>query len=158
MVDRVTLRDVIENDIAVFFAQQLDAESLHMAAFTSKDPTDEEAFRKKWAKIIGNDRFTKKTILSHGQVAGHVVIFEQEGDNEVTYWLGKEFWGQGLATAALAEMLRVTPERPIYGRVVDDNQASLRILEQNGFLPCGEEESYANGRQENVRELIFKLE
>ena len=44
LADTVQLRDVTESDLPTFFEQQLDPAANHMAAFTSRDPADEEAF------------------------------------------------------------------------------------------------------------------
>lgn len=41
---------------------------------------------------------THKTILLNEQVAGYVACFEQSGEREISYWIGKEYWGRGLAT------------------------------------------------------------
>jgi RimJ/RimL family protein N-acetyltransferase len=34
-----------------------------------------------------------KTIVFDGQVVGHVLSYEQEGKPEVSYWIGKAYWG-----------------------------------------------------------------
>jgi hypothetical protein len=54
MACQVTLRDMVEGDMPVFFEQQLDAEANEMAAFTSTDPTDRNAFMAHCAKILGD--------------------------------------------------------------------------------------------------------
>jgi len=46
----VLLRDVIEDDLPVFFTHQQDVDAIHMAAFTAKDPADKEAFAAHWTK------------------------------------------------------------------------------------------------------------
>jgi RimJ/RimL family protein N-acetyltransferase len=107
MTSDVLLRDVTEADLPIFFEQQLDPAANQMAAFTAKDPADREAFTAKWAKILGDDSLTKRTILFGGRVAGSVSAFvaRWSGQLEVTYWLGREYWGRGIATKALAEFL-----------------------------------------------------
>ena len=106
MTSDVRLRDVAEADLPIFFEQQRDPAANQMAAFTAKDPADREAFAAKWAKILGNDT-VKKTILVNGQVAGSVSAFvaSWSGQLEVTYWLGREYWGRGIATKALTAFL-----------------------------------------------------
>jgi RimJ/RimL family protein N-acetyltransferase len=89
------LRDVREDDLDIFFEQQLDPEATYMAAFTAKDPADREAFNAHWSKILGDESITIQTILYRGQVAGHILSHAWFGDPEVSYWLGKEFWGVG---------------------------------------------------------------
>lgn len=51
---------------------------------------------------MADDSVILKTILFNGQVAGNIVSFVQSGEREVGYWIGKEYWGKGIATKALA--------------------------------------------------------
>jgi RimJ/RimL family protein N-acetyltransferase len=153
----VTLRDILLPDLDIFFVQQQDPEANYMAAFTAENPADENAFIIKWAMILGDESFIKQTILYDKRVAGHIVRFEQLGEPEISYWIGREFWGKGIATRALALFLRLAEERPLFARVVKDNIASLRVLQKNGFTIIGEGKGYANARGQDVEEYILKL-
>jgi RimJ/RimL family protein N-acetyltransferase len=152
------LRNVTETDLPIFFEQQLDPEANHMAAFTTKNPEDREAFNAHWARILANETITKKTILFEGRVAGHISSFIMFDEREISYWLGKEFWGKGITTAALSEFLDHVPARPLHARAVRDNFASIRVLEKCGFEISGYNKDFANGRGEEVEEVILKLE
>lgn len=158
MTNKIRLREVIDDDLPIFFEQQLDPAANYMAAFTVKDPTDREAFMARWARILGDEANINRTILYNGQVAGHVASFEQFGEREVTYWIGKAYWGRGIATDALAELLKQVKIRPLYARAVKDNIASLRVLAKCGFAIVGEDKGYANARGEEVEEYILRLE
>lgn len=96
--DEILLRDVQESDLSIFFEQQLDQEATQMAAFPSRG---RGAFMAHWMKIMADETTTLKTVLFHGGVAGNIVSWEQSGERNVGYWLGKEYWGQGIASAAL---------------------------------------------------------
>lgn len=159
MTSDVLLRDVTEGDLPIFFGQQLDPAANHMAAFTAKDPTDRAAFTAKWAKILGDDSITKQTILFGGQVAGSVVAFVApwSGKLEVSYWIGREFWGKAIATRALASLLSLVKTRPLYARAARDNIASLRVLVKCGFTISGYERGFANARGEEVEEVVLEL-
>ena len=74
----VLLRDVIESDLPIFFDQQLDSDANHMAAFTTRDPANRDAFAAHWTRILGDETITIKTILFDGHVAGYVLIYEDE--------------------------------------------------------------------------------
>ena len=74
---------------------------------------------------------------------------------EVTYWLGREFWGKGLATQALNRMLQLVVDRPIFARAAADNIGSIRVLEKCGFRIIGKNKDFANGRGEETEEYIF---
>ena len=127
----VSLRAVIDSDIPIFFEQQLDPEATQMADFPSRE---REAFMAHWTKILGNPANTTRTILWGGQVAGNMCSWDQDGKREVGYWIGKEYWGKGIATAALALLIAEVPIRPLYGYVVTHNIGSRRVLEKCGFV------------------------
>ena len=157
MMSDLLLRDVIEDDLPIFFEQQLDPDANYMAAFTARNPADRDAFTAHWNKILGDHTATNKTILFAGQVVGHIASFERLGKPEVTYWIGKEHWGKGLATKALTELLGHVKERPVYARAAKDNIASLRVLEKCGFEISGEDKGYSNARGKEVEEFILEL-
>ncbi len=157
MVNDIQLRDVAEDDLPIFYEQGKDPEAVHMAAFTAEDPSDWEAFQAHWAKIRADENTLIQTILFEGRVVGHIASFERFGDLEVTYWLGKEFWGKGLATLALKAFLEIQTERPLYARAAKDNTASIRVLEKCGFSISGHDKFYANARGQEIEEVILKL-
>jgi RimJ/RimL family protein N-acetyltransferase len=159
MKNELLLRDVLSDDLLTFFKNQLDEEANHMAAFTPRDPTDQEAFMAHWHKILGTDTCMIKTILCNRQVAGSVSSYEEEGKPEVTYWLGREYWGKGIATWALQELLTSHSwKRPMYARVAKDNFGSRRVLEKCGFRTIGEDKGFANARGREIEEIILELE
>jgi RimJ/RimL family protein N-acetyltransferase len=158
MTNSVLLRDVTEEDLPHFFNHQLDAEANWMAAFTAKDPTDRAAFTAHWGKILADDGITIKTILYEGAVAGHVLCHSWFGEPEVSYWLGKEYWGKGIATQALTAFLNEVQTRPLYARVAKDNIASRRVLEKCGFVVTGEERGFSNARGVEVDEVVLVME
>lgn len=99
-----------------------------------------------------------QTILFQGNVAGNIVSFEQEGEREVGYWVGREYWGKGVATQALAEFLKLVKTRPLYGYVVKHNIASIRVLEKCGFKITGEARGFPDEHGRQVEEFILTLE
>jgi RimJ/RimL family protein N-acetyltransferase len=158
MINVILLRDVVEEDLAIFFEQQLDAEANFMAAFTAKDPTDQKAFMAHWHRILADTAVIIRTIEYAGQVVGHVLSYEDAGKPEVSYWIGKAYWGQGYATQALAAFLaQVNQTRPIYARVAQDNLPSRRVLEKCGFVIIEESSGFANARGGEIAELLLKL-
>jgi len=157
MSSESVLREVRDEDLPILFEQQLDSAANHMAAFTGPDPEDREAFAAHWARIRADVRVTLRTILFEGRVAGYVAGFERCGEQEVSYWLGREYWGRGLATHALSEFLRLVKIRPLYARTAKDNAASIRVLEKCGFRVSGEDRYFAHARGEEIPELILTL-
>jgi RimJ/RimL family protein N-acetyltransferase len=157
-VSAVVLREVTEADVLVFFDHQLDPEANRMAAFTAADPTDRVAFLVRWARNLADDSVLTRTVVFDGRVVGHVARFTQFGEPEVTYWIDREYWGLGLATAALTQFLELDRTRPLYARAVVDNVGSLRVLAKCGFVAVGEDRGFAEGRGEEVEEFILRLD
>jgi RimJ/RimL family protein N-acetyltransferase len=146
---RVELRDVVEADLSVFFQHQLDPEANWMAAFTARD---RDSFMAHWTKILRDDALHARTVVVDGEVAGNVVSWNQGDERLVGYWIGKRFWGKGVATMALAAFLEHFPARPLHARVAAHNAGSIRVLEKCGFARVGRE-SHPDG----VEELIYEL-
>jgi RimJ/RimL family protein N-acetyltransferase len=144
----VELRPVREEDVEVFFEHQRDPVAVRMASFP---PREHEAHRAHWASILGDDRLVSRTILADGEVAGNVGSWEADGERLVGYWVGREFWGRGVATAALSSFLELLTDRPIRAHVAKDNPGSIRVLEKCGFEVVGER------RDGDVEELLFEL-
>ncbi len=155
----ILLRDVTETDLPIFFEHQRDPAANFMAAFTSRDPADRDAFAAHWKRILNDDTVVVKTIVFEGNVVGSVATFvdKEFGKPEITYWIGKEYWGMGLATQALSKLLRDIRVRPIYGRAAKDNVASIRVMEKCGFTISGYSKGFANARAKEIEEVILEL-
>lgn len=158
MTSVIILRDVLDTDLPIFFEQQLDPQANYMAAFTAKDPTNREAFFAHWNRILSDATVIIKTIVYNGHIAGSVLSYEEAGRPEVSYWIGKEYWGKGIATRALSQFLAQANEtRPIYARTAKDNLGSLRVLVKCGFTPISEAKGFANARGQEIEELLLEL-
>lgn len=153
----VSLREVEDADIDIFFEHYRDPDGQRMAAFTSTAPDDRPGFDKHWSKIRGNATILIRTILLDGAVAGHIASFTMMGDRDVTYWIDKKHWGKGVASQALARFLSLERTRPLYGRAAKDNKGSLRVLEKCGFKVTGEASGFANARGAEIPELVLTL-
>jgi len=154
MTGEIILRDVTEAHLPIFFEQQLEPDATGMAALPARD---RDAFMAHWGKIMADDSVVLKTILFDGQVAGNVLSFERSGEREVGYWIGKEFWGKGIATQALAEFLDYVKMRPLYAHVAKHNIASRRVLEKCGFTITGEDREFSTWDGKKAEGLILKL-
>lgn len=155
MTNNIELRDVTETDLPIFFEQQLDPEATQMAGFPSRG---QEAFMAHWKfKVLGDDSVLVKTIVFNGEVAGNIVCFEQLGEREVGYWLGRDYWGKGIATKALDEFLKHIETRPLYAHVAKHNIGSRRVLEKCGFTISGEEKFFSQILGQDIEEYILVL-
>jgi RimJ/RimL family protein N-acetyltransferase len=134
----VSLRDVTEADLPLFFEHQRDPVATEMAAFPARERAP---FLAHWATILADPALAKQTILVDGQVAGNIGSWEQDGQREVGYWLDRAYWGRGVATQALALFLRQVTARPLYAYVAQHNIGSRRVLEKCGFTLAGENDA-----------------
>ena len=151
----VFLRAVAEGDLPIFFEHQRDPVANRMAAFPARD---REAFMRHWTKILGDDTVVTRTILFRGEVAGNVVCFERSDRRLVGYWLGKHFWGKGIATKALSEFLSQVNTRPLHAYVSKNNVGSIRVLEKCGFTLLEESSAPTSAGGEAVEEFVYVLE
>ena len=150
----VSLRDVIPADLPLLFEHQTDADAARLAAFK---PRDFDAFMAHWEKILGDPSLYAKAVIFGGTVAGNIGVFGDPEHREVGYWIGREHWGKGVATAALQEVLSQCAERPLYAHVAKRNGASIRVLEKCGFrLLCEDPEFSAQG-EEPVQGFIYRI-
>jgi len=153
----VKLRKTKISDLELLFEFQLDKEANYLAAFTPKDPGDKEAYFEKFTKILNNPTINNQTILVDETIVGSIAKFEMHGNTEITYWIDRNFWGKGIATAALKEFLTIENTRPIFGGVAFDNLGSQKVLEKCGFVRIGADKGFANARQKEIEEFIYKL-
>src|SRR6478735_6863635 len=125
-----------------------------MAVFPARE---REAFDAHWRRVLANDANVVRVIEVDGEVAGNIGSWEQEGLQLVGYWLGREFWGRGIATAALAELARELETRPLHAWVARSNAGSIRVLEKCGFVEVGSRAEHDERFGEVVEELLFML-
>ena len=147
------LREITVDDLLTIYEHQHDPEAARMAAFTSRELP---AFMEHWkTKILANPTGCSRVIVEAGQVVGNIVTWTQAEQRLIGYWLGREFWGRGLASAAVAEFVaKVDPLRPIDAFVATSNVGSRRVHEKCGFeLVAG---SRATG-EDGIEEVQYRL-
>lgn len=153
----ITLAETKKDDLNAFFQFQLDKEGIYLAAFTSKDPNDKTAYMEKHTKFLTDSTINTRTIKVNDVIVGSIAKFIMENEPEITYWIDRKFWGQGIATTALKDFLKIEKIRPIRARVAFDNYGSQKVLEKCGFVKIGKEKGFANARQAEIEEYIYKL-
>lgn len=149
----VLLREVVESDLPLLFEHQRDPDGTRMAAFPARD---REAFDAHWAKILADPNAFVRTVVADGEIAGNIVSWDQDGKRLIGYWIGKDFWGRGIATAALAAFVEILQTRPLHAYVAEHNVASIHVLQKCGFKIVAEEQGVPfDGRP--VKDLLFEL-
>jgi RimJ/RimL family protein N-acetyltransferase len=145
----VVLREVTQDDVAVFYEHQREPEGSAMAAFPMRE---RDAHNAHWSKIMRHGSVIARTIVAGGEVAGNIGSWEQDGERLVGYWVGKTFWGRGVATTALRLFVDdVEHTRPLRAHVAVHNLGSIRVLEKCGFL-----ERRRTTGSDGVEEVVFE--
>jgi RimJ/RimL family protein N-acetyltransferase len=157
-VTDVALRSLEDSDLDALFAQMSDPESVWMAAFTARDPADRPAFDAHMQRIRAAPDITMLAVTLDGKLVGSIGSFVVDGETDITYWVDRAFWGQGIAGRAVAALLDLVTVRPLHARAASDNLGSLTVLRRAGFREIGTEISYANARGAEVEETVLRLE
>jgi RimJ/RimL family protein N-acetyltransferase len=81
-------------------------------------------------------------IVVYGKAIGCTSVMLEEGNSvktaELGYWLGEEYWGQGIATELVKLMIKYSFKNfdieRLQAHVFEHNKASARVLEKTGFI------------------------
>jgi RimJ/RimL family protein N-acetyltransferase len=155
---QLTLRELRDEDLPVLFEQWADPVAAHMAAFTAPDHMERDAFERGWARLRADETVLNRAIVVDDDVVGSIGAWGEAGDREVTYWIGRPYWGKGIATEALGAFLAVERSRPLRARVASDNIGSRRVLEKCGFRVVQTERGFAEARSAETEELVLRLD
>lgn len=86
-----------------------------------------------YAIVVGNEAVGGIDVHPRSDVECHSA--------EIGYWLGEDFWGRGIATAAVRKLSQHCLHEPdiyrIFATVFASNPASARVLEKAGFVREG---------------------
>lgn len=139
----VRLRPVEPADLPTFYANQRDPDAVRVAVVFSRDAA---AFDAHWATILADPTTVMRAVLADDQLVGYVNAFTADGQRVIGYWITREFWGRGIATRAVALLLKEETARPLHAWVACTNAASIRVLERNGFRVDHTETTDSGGR------------
>jgi len=153
----IILTRTVKDDLERLFQFQLDPEAIYLAAFTPKDHGDRAAYYEKYTRFLSDPTIHMQTIHVNDRIVGSIARFYIEGDAEITYWIDRPYWGKGIGSSALTRFLTMEQTRPLYGRVAFDNFGSQKVLEKCGFVRTGQDKGFANARQAEIEEYIYRL-
>ena len=100
-----------------------------------------------------------------GELGGAIGIHPMEDvhhfNAELGYWVAEMFWGQGIATHAVSEMVEygftTFPVDRIFARPYGNNKASQRVLEKAGFELEARIKGNLEKHGERLDELIYAI-
>ena len=151
----ITLRDVTDADLPIFFDPQRDLTYNHMAAFTHKDPDDRAAFDAHWKKVLRqpgeqepDDRLRGPGRRAHTRASPWAETARSPTDRPPV---------SGAAASRRrrsARSSRSTRSARLRARAAKDNVGSLRVLAKCGFEVIGEEIGFANARGKEIEEVV----
>jgi len=154
----LTLRELRDEDLPLLFEQWADPVAAHMAAFTAPDHMEPDAFERRWSRLRADETVLNRVIVVDDEVVGTIGSWGGTGEREVTYWIGRSYWGRGIATEALGAFLGLERSRPLRARVASDNVASRRVLEKAGFRVVATGRGVAEARSAEIEELVLLLD
>lgn len=108
---------------------------------------------------------TSLAIAVDGQAVGSIGL-ELRSDihrrsAEIGYWLGREFWGRGIATEAVRAVSEFAFAQfdlcRLYAGVIEWNQASMRVLEKAGYQREGLLRAAVTKDGQTVDEVLYAL-
>jgi RimJ/RimL family protein N-acetyltransferase len=155
--NKITLAETKKDDLNAFYQFQLDKEASFLAAFMPKNSEDKVAYLEKYTRFLSDPTINMRTIKVDDEIVGSIAKFVLGNEAGITYWIDRKFWGQGIATNALKYFLKIEQTRPIIGCVAFDNYGSQKVLEKCGFIKVGIDKGFANARQAEIEEYIYKL-
>jgi len=93
------------------------------------------------AFTLSQQPVTNMAVIYNGYIAGSIGVMTKEDvyrkSIEIGYFLGEQYWGKGIATIAVAQLLEFIKSNfnviRIYAEVFGHNKASMKVLEKNGF-------------------------
>jgi RimJ/RimL family protein N-acetyltransferase len=152
MSEFISLRAITEADLPTLYENQRDPEATEMVGFPAREL---DAFLAHRARNEANPTNESRAIMVGENLAGDIVSWAQDGERRIGYWISKQYWGRGVASAALKAFVAELTERPLYADVLKTNAGSIRVLEKAGFRLLGEDEL---GPDPDPEEHTFRLD
>ena len=151
------LRPVLASDIDLFFEHHLELRPMPTGASAADLASRKATFVDRWEQMLSDERVLARTILWKGAVAGYVAYLIQRDKPSISCWLGRDYWGKGLATQGVRGFLDLIEQRPVYARVAFDNLAAMQVLRHTGFAIVGHDSFFSEAHGYEIDEIILAL-
>jgi RimJ/RimL family protein N-acetyltransferase len=157
MPTTVQLREVQKADIARFFEHHLEVRPLPASASAADRTSREKTFVDRWEKMLTDEKTLARAVVWNDAVAGFVVLSIQHQKPTISSWLGRDYWGKGIATGAVRDFLALIETRPVYARVSFDNLAALQVLRKIGFAIVEHDSFFSEAHGYDIDEMVLAL-
>ena len=142
------MREVVDEDLPVYYEHQRDPETAATPVFP---PSERDVFMTHWAKALANaSALTRTVVFDERGRRQHRLL---EGDDAGSSGTGS---GESSGAAGSQQGPRGTPHivdaRPLHAYVAKSNPASIRVLENCGFVEVGE-----HAGDDGIEELLLEL-
>ncbi len=154
------LRPLVSADIAWVYALQEDREAAAMAGVPGRFLSEQEFTSNLSAFLERNSNPALAfAIEDGGEAAGYIGCFPAGPEhNRISFWIRREFWGRGLATIALGQLLDALQpsikELQLEAGVIEGNIASETVLKKCGFKPK-RTETFVSAAHEAEKQLTI---
>ena len=95
-------------------------------------------------------------------VGGVGLSLQENGIYDLGYWVGKQYWGQGIATEASYALLSFgfdnLRQTKIQAGYFDGNDASARVLKKLGFVNLGRTKFFSKSQNQVLCDHMMYLE
>lgn len=139
----IELRDFEQRDIEVL-VKLLNNKNVTQY-LTTRIPQPYTTQDAEWWVNTGSKAGIAKAIDVDGKLAGVISItigdYENARSAEIGYWLGEDYWGEGIATKAVDKMTNYVFSNSeivrLFARVFPPNKESMHVLEKCGYIKEG---------------------
>jgi RimJ/RimL family protein N-acetyltransferase len=161
----VSIALITEDDIKTLYPLGHDKDVSWMSGGGLTFPISYEEFRirKTIAVSASVGEMASYAIRWDDTLVGSIGYFRREADVplEIGYWLGKKYWGKGIATSALLLALDAMRDDGISGTLIAstiaDNLGSRHILLKCGFREIGAEVYDSPARKMEVESILHSI-
>ena len=83
--------------------------------------------------ILSKPTSDVRVIIRGDKVVGYLLSWIRDGVRMFGYWIGRAYWGQGIASEAVRLFLIDHFPRPLNADLLSTNLGSKRVIEKSGF-------------------------
>ncbi|MBD1147967.1 GNAT family N-acetyltransferase [Pelagibacterales bacterium SAG-MED31] len=115
-----------------------------------------------WIDKSNNEELCLNIYKNNILVGGISIDKRDRNVNELGYWIGEEYWGNGYALEACQSLISYfflnSIEKTIYCGHMKGNEKSKKIILKLGFKKINTGKKYSVSRKEEVKDIIYELE